>query len=160
MDAYTEELSDRLLQVCHLVLRMEESAVEKAAGRQVSVSELRLLEAAAAGGPTGRTVSELAGSLAITPASVTATVNRLEQKGLARRLKDPADRRRVSIQLTDEGARVRRLCQWYHRGLIRQLSEGLSPQEQAVLLGSLRKLGAFLGNQPSQHEPSGKGWNE
>lgn len=143
MDAYTEELSDRLLQICHLVLRVEETAVEKAAGRQVTASELRLLEAAAQGA-AGRTVGELANTLAITPASVTAAVNRLEQKGLVRRLKNPQDRRRVGVQLTEEGGRVRRLCQWYHRGLIRQLAEGLTPQEQASLLEGLRKLDAFL----------------
>lgn len=45
------------------------------------------------------TAGELASRTALAPASVTGLLDRLEQKGFARRVKDPADGRRVLIEL-------------------------------------------------------------
>jgi DNA-binding MarR family transcriptional regulator len=49
----------------------------------------------------GMTAGELARAAGLTTGAVTAVVDRLEAVGLARRVADPADRRRVRIEATD-----------------------------------------------------------
>jgi DNA-binding MarR family transcriptional regulator len=48
----------------------------------------------------GMTAGELARAAGLTTGAVTAVVDRLERAGVARRVPDPADRRRVRIEVT------------------------------------------------------------
>ena len=48
----------------------------------------------------GMTAGELAKAAGLTTGAVTAVVDRLEKAGLARRVADPSDRRRVRIEVT------------------------------------------------------------
>jgi DNA-binding MarR family transcriptional regulator len=48
----------------------------------------------------GMTAGELARAAGLTSGAVTAVVDRLEKAGMARRVADPADRRRVRIEVT------------------------------------------------------------
>jgi DNA-binding MarR family transcriptional regulator len=49
------------------------------------------------------TAGQLAEHTGLASASVTALIDRLEQKGFVRRVRDPADRRRVIVELVPEG---------------------------------------------------------
>src|SRR2546421_2953308 len=54
--------------------------------------------------PTGRfTMGELAEMLDVSPRSVTGLVDNLERDGLVKRVDDPADRRSVYAELTEQG---------------------------------------------------------
>jgi DNA-binding MarR family transcriptional regulator len=48
----------------------------------------------------GMTAGELARAAGLTSGAVTAVIDRLEKAGMARRVADPADRRRVRIEVT------------------------------------------------------------
>jgi DNA-binding MarR family transcriptional regulator len=50
------------------------------------------------------TAGELATATGLRPAATTALIDRLEAKGLVRRRPSAADRRRVEIEMTEEGA--------------------------------------------------------
>src|SRR2546421_9645787 len=50
------------------------------------------------------TIGELARAVGLSPGAATALVDRLEQAGLARRVPDPANRRRVIVQPSDDAA--------------------------------------------------------
>lgn len=52
-----------------------------------------------------RSASELARRVGLTPAATTSMIDRLERKGFVRRAADPADRRRVLVEMTEEGQR-------------------------------------------------------
>ncbi|MCF8050746.1 MAG: MarR family transcriptional regulator [Desulfobacterales bacterium] len=52
------------------------------------------------------TVTELARSISASQATVTDMLNRLEKRGLIERQRNNADRRRVTIQLTDECRKI------------------------------------------------------
>ncbi|KGN38212.1 MarR family winged helix-turn-helix transcriptional regulator [Knoellia subterranea] len=52
-----------------------------------------------------RTASELARRTGLTPAATTSMIDRLERKGFVRRTSDPGDRRRVLVEMTEEGQR-------------------------------------------------------
>jgi DNA-binding MarR family transcriptional regulator len=48
----------------------------------------------------GVTAGELAAQSGLTTGAVTGVIDRLEQKGFARRVSDPSDRRRVKVEVT------------------------------------------------------------
>jgi DNA-binding MarR family transcriptional regulator len=50
----------------------------------------------------GMTAGELARAAGLTTGAVTAVVDRLEKAGMAKRVADPADRRRVRIEVTPQ----------------------------------------------------------
>ncbi len=52
------------------------------------------------------TISELSPMLMVDPSTLVSVVDALERKGLAARGKDPHDRRRVPISLTEPGAKI------------------------------------------------------
>ena len=52
------------------------------------------------------TISELSPLLMVDPSTLVSVVDALERKGLAARGRDPHDRRRVPISLTEGGARI------------------------------------------------------
>ncbi|GAA4565120.1 MarR family winged helix-turn-helix transcriptional regulator [Planotetraspora kaengkrachanensis] len=51
----------------------------------------------------GATPSELAAELKLSPAGMTGRLDTLEKAGLVRRVRSEEDRRRVDVELTDEG---------------------------------------------------------
>ena len=54
----------------------------------------------------GSTVAELARELEMDPGATTRLLDRLEAKGLCRRVRSEVDRRVVNVELTEEGTRV------------------------------------------------------
>jgi DNA-binding MarR family transcriptional regulator len=53
----------------------------------------------------GLTAGELASAVGLSPGAVTTALDRLEQRGLVRRTRDSEDRRRVTVEMTDEAKR-------------------------------------------------------
>jgi DNA-binding MarR family transcriptional regulator len=54
----------------------------------------------------GLTAGELATAVGLSRGAVTTALDRLEERGFVRRTRDSADRRRVTVELTDEANRV------------------------------------------------------
>jgi DNA-binding MarR family transcriptional regulator len=73
-------------------------------------------------------------------AGVTSRIDRLERRGLLRRLDDPNDRRGVIIELTDQGLQVVDAAVAALTASDRELLERLDLTEIPVLEGLLRKL--------------------
>jgi DNA-binding MarR family transcriptional regulator len=55
---------------------------------------------------SARTISELSRIMMVDPSTLVPVVDALERKGLAERGRDPHDRRRVPISLTQQGAEI------------------------------------------------------
>ncbi len=73
--------------------------------------------------------------------NVTTVVDNLERRGLVRRVRDSADRRFVTVHLTDEGrALVERVLPAHVEALVASFA-GLSPAEQEELDALCKKLG-------------------
>jgi DNA-binding MarR family transcriptional regulator len=78
----------------------QDDAFDNVAARRLGVNEtdlhcLNIIENAG-----GVTAGELAAEAGLTTGAVTGVVDRLERKGFARRVPDPADRRRVKVEVT------------------------------------------------------------
>src|ERR1700755_3561286 len=56
--------------------------------------------------PDPQTASAIARHIRLTPAAVTALIDRLEKRGFVRRLLDPGDRRKVLVEGAEETRRV------------------------------------------------------
>jgi DNA-binding MarR family transcriptional regulator len=89
------------------------------------------------------TQQDLADHSRVDRSSMVAVLDELEARGLAERRPDPADRRKRSIHLTDEGkAQLQRM-----RAVAREVGQesfaALSDEERATLHHLLRKLAGF-----------------
>jgi len=89
-----------------------------------------------------RSIGDLAVAERVRPQSMTQTVADLESDGLIARHADPADGRRILVELTDEGRRTLEADRRQREGwLARAIAEDLSQQEQQVLARALALLG-------------------
>lgn len=90
---------------------------------QVSAAQLNCLIALYENGPLSS--SHIARHIFVKPSTVTGIIDRLEQKGLAKRTRSSPDRRVITIELTTEGY---------------QLAENAPPPIQQKVMDGLRSL--------------------
>lgn len=72
--------------------------------------------------------STLASWLDVTPATATQLMDRLEQRGLLRRLPDPSDRRATLVRLTREGTRLYGRVAREVRAMLREIADAMTPE--------------------------------
>ena len=125
----------------HLARRQDEvfSRFGLSRGEVGALSALRI-----AGPPYRLSPTRLAKGLMLSSAGVTSRIDRLERRGLVRRLDDPDDRRGVIIELTGEGSQIVDDAVAALAVSDRQLLERLDPAEVEQLEGLLRKVLALL----------------
>ena len=92
----------------------------------------------------GVTQSELAALLGIRPASMTHSLQRLEQAGLIARCDDPSDQRISRVHLTPEGREMIKPLQETMQMLNTQALQGLDQHEIDALTGYLTRIVANL----------------
>jgi DNA-binding MarR family transcriptional regulator len=86
------------------------------------------------------TAGQLAKAADLTPASVTAMLDHLEQKGMVERGRDAADRRVVVVSLTPAGRALlaEKRARW--RGCWEQAMQGFSDQELSGAAAVMRQM--------------------
>ena len=80
----------------------QDSAFENLAADRLGVNRTDLHCLNAIENAAGLTAGELAAEVGLTSGAVTGVIDRLEHAGFARRAPDPADRRRVKVEVTPE----------------------------------------------------------
>lgn len=83
---------------------------------------------------------ELAASMNLSPATVTATLKLLERGGYVRRIADDKDQRINRVALTESGEALMREGMRRMDALDNMMLEGLSREEQEMLCRSLSKM--------------------
>ena len=138
LEVGTLQVTARLSRIgAHLARRQEATFDRFGLGR----GEVGLLSALRIAGPPYRSSpTRLAKGLMLSSAGVTSRIDRLERRGLVRRLPDPDDRRGVIVELTDQGLEVVDAAVAALAINDRQLLERLDAQETAQLEAILRKL--------------------
>ena len=99
------------------------------------VTAMRALDLAGGHRPT---MGELGEALGLSSAAVTGLVDRLEAQGMARRVPDADDRRRVRVELTDHARAVGSALLAPIAERIDRATRALSPAERAVVARYLR----------------------
>ncbi|HYA54756.1 MAG TPA: MarR family transcriptional regulator [Thermoplasmata archaeon] len=139
-----EELWESFREVYTLVT---ERVVEELAPFGLAIVEHRAL-LHCAHGPVRAT--DLTRSLGLTPSGVTELVDRLERRGLVKRLENAADRRSVLIAVTPEGARLVESARAARRAYLRRIARSVPPDRQDQLKKGLAALRAALLEGPSR----------
>jgi DNA-binding MarR family transcriptional regulator len=128
-------LAEAVTDLAHHVLHL---FAEAGRGHKLSQQQVELICAVIVRGSVGMT--ELGSVLHVEKSSLSNLVDRLEQRGLVVRTRDPHDRRATRVSLTDEGTAV--AMQTYDdvtTRLRRQLSH-LAPADQRRLAAAAREL--------------------
>jgi len=86
------------------------------------------------------TLNGLARHMGVTPATMSMTIDRLEEKGYVVRIKDEADRRRVHLRLTSAGVRIKASSSVLDPALVEALMARLSDEERDAALQGLALL--------------------
>ncbi len=109
------------------------------AGTGLLVSEFAILEALLHKGPLP--INTIGEKVLLTSGSMTAAVNRLENKGLVERIQDAVDGRRFLVHLTSQGREVIQRAFDIHTRNLETILEPFSEQERSELATLLKKLG-------------------
>ena len=137
---YTSSGKAQLLSLLQLARGLEDR-VEKAMGEvQLSVAKFGVLGHLI---DAGRAIplSELAARVNCVRSNVTQMVDRLEAEGLVKRILDPADRRVILADLTDEGRRRHAAGAARMEELERMTEATIGPDDRTAIQRAMRALG-------------------
>ena len=102
-----------------------------------------------AGAPYRLPAGKLAEHLSITPGAMTSRLDKLERRGLVRRVPDDTDRRVLQIELTDEGDLIWSEAVGVQAEKELMIAAALDDDEKEELNALLRKLMLSFGALPS-----------
>lgn len=108
----------------------------------LSYARLQLMQALHCGGPA--IMRDLGEQLGVTPRSMTALVNALEEAELVVRRAHPTDRRATLVALSAAGARQAEDALGPRLDAIAELFEGFSAADQQAFATALYRLGAAM----------------
>lgn len=109
------------------------------AALDIGLSDFMILEALLHKGPL--TMSELSDAALITNASMTAAIDRLEERVFVERVADKQDRRVRRVQLTTQGAALIKRLYVRHERDLDEVMSGVHPSERAELRRGLKIIG-------------------
>src|SRR3954451_4485164 len=141
---------------CHKALSV---LVEHSIAKEgLCLSDFMILEALLHKGPL--TITEIQGKVLLASGSMTAAVDRLENKGHVVRKTTPEDRRARRLELTEEGRTlITAVFEAHNQGLANWMS-GLTGAEKQQAYGVLKKLGlsaaAVLPQEVENHDRHSK----
>lgn len=96
--------------------------------------------------PAGLRMSDISKRLMVSGGNVTGITDQLEKEGLVIRTLDPADRRAVTVKLTEAGLKKFRQMAEQHEDWIVQTFSFLTHEEKATMSALLKKLKSHLGS--------------
>ena len=122
-----DKVSDIFADMVNMAMKMEDRAVKTLSARDLSVAEIRTLEAI--GLDSAKSMSQVVQSLNVSMGTLTAAVNKLVGKDYVERFRIPQDRRVVKIKLTDKGRRAVEEHNQLRRRMVRQAVEDMDAEE-------------------------------
>jgi DNA-binding MarR family transcriptional regulator len=130
----------RLWELDHALERLSSSM-----SRRIGVTAHQRLVVRCVGRFPGMTAGQLAGLLHLDPGTISAALNRLEEKGLVERKKDPRDKRRVSLGLTTAGRALDKTTRGTVESAVTQLLATSSEADIEITRRILADLTTILG---------------
>lgn len=135
-------INELLVDTFNDILTIEQKALQSGVFNDISVTEIHTIEAI--GMYSSKTMSEVAAILDITVGTLTIAINHLVRKGYVQRNKSEEDRRMVYISLTKRGKLAYRIHQKFHSDMVKATIQGLTEDEEKLLIMSLDKLNHFF----------------
>ncbi|BAY26935.1 MarR family transcriptional regulator [Calothrix sp. NIES-2100] len=147
----SEECAARVMETIPLVMRFIRADMRANSAASLSIPQLRSL--AFLNRSPGASLSDLADHLGVTCATASATVERLVQRNLIKRADDPQERRRVLLNLTEDGRYHLKQSQDQTRAHITDLLQGLTQEQVSHIeegLALLKNVFEQTENKPTQ----------
>ena len=141
-----------LLRCHHALSKVAERSIEDSG---LGLTDFAALEALLHKGP--QTITEIQSRVQLASGSMTAAVDRLEEKGFVRRTSTPHDRRAKVLKLTRAGKRVVEAAYRVHAAELESAMIVLSPTEKQELRAILKKLGLFAASVGAKTGPRVQG---
>lgn len=135
---YRDDINRLLVRIFNQIIKEETVSVNSLSSHRLTISEMHTLEAI--GCEQDTPMSRIASALGITTGTLTVSVNRLIQKGLAQRNKKDNDRRIVYVTLTEDGKRIVHAHKLFHIKLTGRAISGLSDNELELLPKLLKNI--------------------
>jgi DNA-binding MarR family transcriptional regulator len=138
LDPFVEGIITRMQMIVrHLKLQCQ-TVVEAQGLEEHEYSTLHMLGGC---GPDHRaTPGEIAAWLRMSPAAITGRIDNLERRGLVRRLPSSTDRRKIVVELTEQGRRLWRAAGGEQGSEEARILSALSPADREQLSALLRQL--------------------
>lgn len=86
-------------------------------------------------------LQQIGGKILVTSGGITYTIDKLENKGLIRRVPCAEDRRVTYAEITEEGKAFMETQFPRHAEAIERIMRGLTPEEKAAAIPLIKKLG-------------------
>jgi DNA-binding MarR family transcriptional regulator len=139
-------MKDRVDELCRFIellsKRFKQTEELFATRLEVSERELALLRTLVEEGPMITKV--LGGRFAVPVSTMTGLVDRMEKKGLVRRVRGRRDRRAIELEATPAGALALREHARGIEAVARGILDALPERDQDVLITILRKVGTRI----------------
>jgi DNA-binding MarR family transcriptional regulator len=138
LDLEVEGIVDR---IGGLNRRLNRTLDETLAEFGLDTAEYKALSVLSQAGPPHRsTPGRLSKRMELSSGAMTNRLDRLEEAGLVRRLRDPDDRRSVLVELTDHGRETYRSAVGVQAQKEALVAAALNPREKSQMNALLRKL--------------------
>lgn len=146
MNSLESQLNDLLVRAYRSIEIIEEVYLQSMQNLNLTISEIHLLEAV---GPRvkdscGKTVSEISDGLGISTPSGTLAINKLVKKGFLTKEKSETDGRVVYVNLTNMGKKAEHAHRYFHRSMVRNITQDMQEDEKQVLLRGICKMNRFF----------------
>ena len=136
------------------ILQIEQNSLKQGKLIDLSVTEIHTIDAIGMYEP--RSMSEVAADLRITVGTLTTAINKLIKKGYVERQRIEEDRRVVLIKLTKKGKLAYRVHEKFHKDMIMATIEGLSQEEEKILISAMDRLNNFFKDKYNLNKRSGE----
>ncbi|BFH72358.1 MarR family transcriptional regulator [Sulfurisphaera javensis] len=87
-----------------------------------------------------KTMAYLANRYFVTQSAITASVDKLEEMGLVKRVRDKEDRRKILIEITDKGVETFKQGIEIYKGLAMEVTKDLKESDVLIIIDSLSKV--------------------
>ncbi|MBD2434697.1 MULTISPECIES: MarR family winged helix-turn-helix transcriptional regulator [Fischerella] len=134
----SQECAARVMETIPLLMRFIRADMRTHSADCLSIPQLRSL--AFLKRNPGASLSEVAEHLGVTCATASTTIERLVQRNLVQRTDHPQERRRVVLNLTEEGKQLLEESQQKTRAHIADILDGLTPEQVSQIEEGLTLL--------------------
>lgn len=141
MQSTVKIVNELLVELFNEILTIEKAALQSGPFKDLSITEMHVIECIGLG---SRTMTDVADQLGVTVGTLTTSINRLVKKEYVTRERSKEDRRFVEIQLTRQGKLAYRIHDAFHSEMVEYMIEGLSNEDNEVLIASLTRVSNFF----------------
>lgn len=135
-------INDIIVDLFKNILMIEEISLKSRGIKDLSLTEVHAIEAVGNNG--GKRMSKLASDLGISLGTLTSTMDKLEKKSYAQRIRSEKDKRVVIARLTNKGELVYKIHRNFHDEMIENLMIDLKLKEDKDLIHILKNINKFL----------------